>query len=276
MKLPSKNYALAIGFSIAACVLEVVFVKIPIEYLVLLSFATLSLPCLLLFFYAEYKVERRQSQIDDMLPAALFQISSFPKSAPFETIFRSISNSGFGALSEEFAKANRQIAAGVPVNATLESMQKRNSSALLRRMCSMLGKFHRSGADASTAFKETAEDVYSLQEIIRETAASLSLQKYTLLLGGSILVPIILALLYSTSSSLEGNFGQNLLDFKPDGGLKEAVLLANQAYLAIFALVSSVFIARSEEKPRKAVLYFGAMAPVSLLLFNVARGAIII
>ena len=89
-------------------------------------------------------------------------------------------------------------------------------------------------------------------------------------------MPVILALLYSASASLQQSFAEDVLEMHSDPALQQAVLFGNQAYLAIFALVASVFIARSEEKPRKAVLYFAVMLPLSLLLFNLVRGAIII
>ena len=274
--LKDKVFLYTAAFSFLLAVSELFFVKTQLVYLTLLFFVTLTLPSLLLFFYREYEIEKRQGEIDASLPAALFQIASFPRKTPVEKIFESIAKSDFGPLSVEFAKALKQIQAGYSVKDALEAMQKRNSSALLNRTCSMLSKFYRSGADSSVAFKETAEDVYSLQEIVRETSASFSLQKYTLLIGGAFLVPVILALLYSASASLQQSFAEDVLEMHSDPALQQAVLFGNQAYLAIFALVASVFIARSEEKPRKAVLYFAVMLPLSLLLFNLVRGAIII
>ena len=224
-----------------------------------------------------YEEEKRQREIDGFLTQALFQLASFPSNSPAEKMFGSIAEGDFGALGEEFAFTLKQIDAGFPVKRALGEMKKRNSSFLLRRACDLLLKFHRSGGKNSGAmFKDVAEDVYSLQEIVRETSSALALQKYTLLIGGSVLVPIVLALLFNISSSLNEGFSQELLDLKPDVQLQQTVLFSTQLYLCVFALVSSVFVARLEEKRGKALVYFAVMAPLSLLLFNLVRGAILI
>ncbi len=228
-------------------------------------------------FAEDYKEEKRQREIDYFLPQALFQIASFPSNSPVEKIFDSIAKGDFGALSEEFELCLKQLHAGYPMEEVLKEMKKRNSSLLLQRACDLLSKFYRSGAkNSGEMFKDVAEDIYSLQEIVRETSSALALQKYTLLIGGSVLVPIVLALLFNISSSLSQGFSQELLDLKPDVQLQQTILFATQLYLGIFALVSSIFIARLEEKQEKALVYFAVMAPLSLVLFNLLRGAIII
>ncbi|MEM4255432.1 MAG: type II secretion system F family protein [Candidatus Norongarragalinales archaeon] len=225
----------------------------------------------------EYRKEKRQKEIDDLLPQALFQIASFPSNSPIEKMLEAIAQSDCGALSEEFALALERIRTGYSVRQALDEMKKRNSSMLLQRACDLVLKFYSSGASNSgKMFKEVAEDVYSLQEIVRETSSALALQKYTLLIGGSVLVPMVLALLFNISSSLQEGFTVELLDLKPDLRMRETVLLATQAYLIVFAFVSSVFVARLEEKTKKALLYFSVMAPLSLFLFNLVRGAILL
>ncbi|MFH1056906.1 MAG: type II secretion system F family protein [Candidatus Micrarchaeota archaeon] len=278
MKLfKNKDFAASVAFSFTLAVLELIFLKLDVFFQALFFFTTLTLPPILLFFYKEYLIEKKQSEIDAFLPPALFQIASFPSSTPTEKTFDSIAKGDFGALSGEFALALKQIKTGYSVREALEEMKKRNSSLLLRRTCDLMLKSYRSGAKTSgEMFKDIAEDVYSLQEIVRETAASLSMQKYTLLIGGSVLVPIVLALLFNISASLQEGFSEDLLGFTANPALQNTILWANQLYLAIFALVASLFIARVEEKPRKAVLYFAVMAPLALILFNLVRGAIIL
>jgi len=273
----NKEFALVIAFSALIAFFELFFLKLDLFFQSLLFFVTLTLPPILLLFYKEYLLEKKQGEIDYFLPAALFQLASFPSATPVEKTFDSIAKGDFGVLSGEFAFALKQVRAGYSVRDALEQMKKRNSSLLLHRACDLVLKSYRSGAKSSgEMFREIAEDIYSLQAIVRETSSSLALQKYTLLAGGSILVPIVLALLFNVSSSLQEGFSQDLLGFQPNPQLQNTVLLSSQLYLAIFALVASLFTARLEEKPRKAVLYFSVMAPLSLVLFNLARGAIII
>lgn len=275
--MKNKSFILVAAASVLFAILELFLLRLDLFFQTLLFLLTLAVPSLLLFFYGEYSLERRRSEIDYFLPSALFQLSSFPPSTPMEKLFECVARGNFGALSEEFDLALRQLNAGHSVKKTLEGIKARNSSLLLSRSCDLLLEHYRSGAKGSSEmFRDVAEDVYSLQEIVRETSSSLSLQKYTLLAGGSVLVPLLLALLFNISSSLEQGFSRDLLGFAPNPGLQETILLSTELYLGIFALVSGVFIARMEEKPAKALLYFVFMCLVSLALFNIVRGAIII
>ncbi|HIH20141.1 TPA: type II secretion system F family protein [Candidatus Micrarchaeota archaeon] len=271
-----KLLALLLFFSASASAAEAFYFNAPVFFKTLVVVSTAFMPFVLYVFYKDYQIEKRQAEIEAALPSALFQIASFPSGSPFERMLESIGKSDFGPLGKEFAFALRQVRAGHSLREALLQIKQRNSSPLLHKACGLLLKAYASGSDASGMFKQIAEDVYSLQEISRETAASLALQKYTLLAGGSILVPLVLASLYNISSSLSQDFAGNLLDLPSNPGLQETVFWANQLYLGVFALVAGVFIARMESKPGKAVLYFAFMAVVSLILFNLLQGAIVI
>ena len=58
--------------------------------------------------------------------------------------------------------------------------------------------------------------------------------------------------------------------------LVEAISLGNQAYLALFALITSSFVSFNENKPRKAVAYAAICLPLSLIAYYVARSASIL
>lgn len=269
-----KPVALA---SIALAAATLAFVKLDAFFQPLLFVIALTLPLLMLFLYGEYAREKRRAEIEYYLPSALYQLAFYPPSTPIEQTISSLGRSDFGALGEEFALASRHVDAGHSVPRALEMLKKRNSSLLLDRACDLLALHYRSGSiESGETFKDVAEDVSSLQEIVRETTASLSLQKYTLLIGGSVLVPVVLALLFNVTSSLQEGFSNELLGLASSAGLQKTVMQSTQLYLGVFALVSSVFIASLEEKPSKALVYFAFMAPLSIALFNLALGVILV
>ncbi|MFH0922460.1 MAG: type II secretion system F family protein [Candidatus Micrarchaeota archaeon] len=265
--------------SLCAGVVELLFFQMPFAYQALLFFITLAFPPLLYYFYSDYAESKRQLEIEEQLPAALFQIASFPKRAPMERMLESVAKSDFGPLSEEFAKALKQIRSGLPVSQALDQLRLRNNSLLLNRAVSLLLSAYKSGADLSQAFKEVAEDVFQLQSLVKERRGALALQKYTLIAASAFLVPAILGLLLNIVSSLQSAFSPETLGMSAVNSaqaLLDAVVLGNHVYLGFLAIISSVFIASSEGDIKKSVLYVSALLPVSFLVFSLVRGAGII
>ncbi|MGB9577525.1 MAG: type II secretion system F family protein [Candidatus Micrarchaeia archaeon] len=262
--------------SAAAAAIEAAVFGTTTSTQLLLVFITLSFPPVLLYFFLEYAREKRRQEIEEALPSALFQIASFPSKTGIEKIIASVAKSDYGALSEEFARAKRLLDAGASVPEALESMSKRCNSRLVSRACALLSQSYKSGANLSQPLKEVAEDVFDLQAIARENASALSMQKYTLM-AGAVLVPLILGLLLNIVSSLD--LGVSEFSAQSNAArqaLLQAAVFGAQAYLVAFAAIASAFIAFQEGTPKKAVLYFTAFFPVSLLAFALVQSVKVI
>ncbi len=267
------------SFSLAAAELIFFFPRmLPQELL----FASLSafLPPALFCFFLDYLHARKRVELERELPGALFQIASFPRGAPVEKMIAVIAESDSGELSREFGKIKRRVDAGESVPAALQKTIGSAGSPLLSRALVLLNEGYASGADLAGPMRLLAEDSFQLQAIASESAAAMAMQKYTLLAGACFIVPAVLAMLLSMVATLS-------IDFAQAGGLGDSLALGRpasvelvgafefsmQAYLAILAALSSVFVAFSESAPRKAVLYFSLLLPASLLVFNLVRAA---
>ena len=127
------------------------------------------------------------------------------------------------------------------------------------------------GADMYTALRETAEDIYSLFNLISQRKSVLSLQKYTLLLGGAILVPLILGSIVQVVGSLNS---EGLISLMAGGAhpveLLGTVKDATQVYLILFSIISGIMIAQQEGEPKKAIIYITLIAISSTILYNAA------
>ncbi|HII39501.1 TPA: type II secretion system F family protein [Candidatus Micrarchaeota archaeon] len=270
LKKRKTEAALVLGLVAAAA--ELLFWPLPFFQQALAFFVTAAFPPVIIYFYSEYTRSLRTKEIEENLPPALFQIASFPRRTSMEKIMREIAKSDYGSLSEEFAKANRQIAAGASVPQSLDQMAALNDSVILQRACNLLAETYRTGADMSEAFKEVADDVFELQNLQKQTAAALSLQKYTLLAGGCVLVPLILGIILSIVTALNFDFeGITLSTAAQRASLVETAMLGAQIYLVIFAAIASVFVAMQEANAKKAVLYFILLFPVSLAIFYLLK-----
>ena len=124
----------------------------------------------------------------------------------------------------------------------------------------------------SGAMRETAEDIFEVFSALLERRSALAMQKYTLLFG-ALLVPVILGLIVNVVSGLDLSALEEISKVSNEErvALLSAGIGAGQAYLVAFALLSSVLIAQQDGDGRKAVLYFTALAPLSLALFAAAR-----
>lgn len=213
--------------------------------------------------YKNYGKEKRTEEIEQYLPDALFTISSLPKSAKMEKIFESIEKAGYGALSEEAAKSRRQISMNVKTDTVLDDLWKRNDSPALRKAATMLKHvFH---TNSFSQLHTIAEDLLKNFEIRRERANLMSMQKYTILFGG-LLIPLILKIALSLISSLVEFFEDPLAP-----QLIEYTTSIIPAYLVLYALISSFYVADIEGRKSRAAVYFLLLVIVSLLTFSVVN-----
>ena len=266
LAMPFEKAVAAIALASCACAgLEFAFVfqetGLPQA---LAAIGTAVLPPVLFYFFLEYLQDEKRREIGRELPAALFQMASFPRGSPLEKMIASASGPG-GALPREFEKIRRRILAGESVPSALAHASRGQPPAFSRAL-SLLAQGYQSGADLSQPLQTLVEDALELRSIAAESASALALQKYTLLAGSAIILPGVLAILLSLVSTLSA--GQQTAESAP---LAPAFEFSMQAYLVVFAALSSAFIAHSEAAGRKAVLYFCVLAPVSLLAFNAVR-----
>jgi Flp pilus assembly protein TadB len=213
------------------------------------------------FIYASYKREKRTEEIEQFLPDALFSVSALPKSAKMERIFELIEHGGYGALSEEAAKANRQLNMNVKPDIVLDDLWKRNESPALKKVCIMLK--HAYNTNSLDQLHFIAEDLLKNFEIRRERASLMSMQKYTILFGG-VIIPLILKI----ALSLIGSLSQFLPSPEAAADALAYVVSLIPAYLVIYAIISSFYIADIEGRKSRAAIYFLILAVVSILVFN--------
>jgi pilus assembly protein TadC len=226
----------------------------------------------IIYFIILYLIDTRAKGIESYLPDALFQVGALEHGVPIERIIQNISKSGYGPLSEEFMMASRQISAGTDVESALSGISERNNSSILDRTIILLNQCYRIGKDVQTVIRETAEDVFGLVSLAKEQASILAMQRYTILIGGCIIIPIILAFVINIISGLDYNLISISSVSQVDRqAIINATIDSTQTYLVIYTLLASLFIAHQEGRTRKAVIYFVIFVVLALVLFNFTR-----
>ncbi len=268
------GFGKALVFLIGAAVpiaLILLFGSFALRYEPWIALLPFAIP-VLVYFLMVRKIEARTAEIEARLPDALLHASSFSKGTPLDKIIKSIADSGYGPLSIEFAAAHSQIKSGADVPSALSSISEENDSVLLSRATELLSQAYSAGGEMSMALKETAADMFSIFSIVRERESTLALQKYTLLFGGALLVPLVLGAITNVISKLGGQ-GMELISSMSSlerASLISASIGAAQIYLVIYSLLASLFIAQLGGSWRNFIVYFVMMAPVSLFAYNLA------
>ncbi len=230
----------------------------------------LSAPLFAYFFLANL-VRGRGAKMEQFLPDALFQASSMQRGVGFERLVAAIARSGYGPLSEEFAAAHRQIKAGVGVVPALEGIAQRCDSILVQRAIGLLAQAYRSGADMGWAMREAAEDSFEMFSALWERKAMLAVQRYTVLFG-ALLAPLVLGLITNAISGLDFSGVEGMgVPASERAALLGAAVGAAEAYIALFALLASIFAAMQEGEWKRFVLGFAVLAPAGLAVFGAAR-----
>lgn len=246
------------------------FLSMFYSYLILF----VPIPMLSIFMIPKYLSGKRTREIEYFLSDALYQASSLSSFASVEEILKSIAESGYGSLSEEFEKAYREIQTGASFEDSLKNIVERNRSKLLEKCLGVLILGYQTGADISNALREIADDISQTFDIYRQRSVGMTVEKYTLLMAGGIIVPLLLGSMISlvqglNLSSLAG-LGFGLKESLKNSILHNAVI-GNQIYIGIYAIISSVFVAFQENKIENALTYSALILPSSLILFNVVK-----
>jgi len=232
---------------------------------------TLSMACLCiapaLYSVVSHLSYSQIRKAEDCIPDALHGAASVHKIFSAEKTLSFLANGGFGLLSEAFEIALRRQKAGESFTCSLLAAKAACPSPLVDRAIDLLSVSYETGADMYAAMRQTAQDISSFFELVRERSAMLSVHRYTVMMASAVLVPFILGTIVSIVPSLADSAS---LSGQSGGQLVSELLPASQAYLLINSFLSAIAISLSESEPRKALLFFSAIAPVAQLCFFLA------
>ncbi len=225
------------------------------------------------YLFLRLKLESRQTALENFLPDALFQAATLGRGVKPERAIEAIAGAGYGELSAEFRAAANEIAAGSSVPRSLRAIGARNSgSLLLGRAVGLIATAYSTGAEMETAIRETAEDIFELFGLVRERASMLAMQRYTLLIGGSVLVPVILGAITGVVSSLDLSAIGAAAGVVSSPGLASAAAGSAPFYALILSLLTCLFAGQQEGSALRGVAYFAFFGPLAFTLFGLAAG----
>ncbi len=195
----------------------------------------------------EYLREKSLRELERGLPRALYRLASFPPHTPLPTMLRHSDH-------PVFLRLRSLLERGVEVPAAVEEVKQEYPSRDIRTVMDVILEVYRSGASFSRALKDLADDMASMQALRSDLSTSLLIQKYTVLLGLSLLVPVILG--FSTSLIL--SFSEPVPE----------ILAGNLLYLALTSASGGLYVGVAEGSIKKGLLLMTLMAVVSLTVYG--------
>ncbi len=219
---------------------------------------------LLLFIFAlpalakavkQFKIEREINAIEKTLPDALL---AFCNSANFETALHNAASlkTPSGAL---FKKTLQLSQKGAPILIAFSSIFVH--SFTIQKTGNILANVYRNGSSSIKTAKQFALELSDSNNNREQIKAEASIQKYSLLLCCALLVPLVIAFIYSISTKASAFLQSNATVSLP------IVTLSINFYLVLLAIISSYFL--SKQFSAHFLTFFSITAPVSLLVFNI-------
>lgn len=224
-----------------------------------------------IYSLAVYFSEVEMKRAEMLLPDALYTAASTHKLLSAEKMLSLLAKGGFGRVSDAFALALARQKAGDSFQSSMQAAARYCPTPLASRAFSLIIVAYETGADMYSALRECAQDVVSFFALLRERAALLSIQRYTVLASSALLVPIILGTVVFLAPTLSG--ASVVGSAAPDAALLSTLALACQIYLVLNAALSALLLSLSESNPARAALYFAICAPMSLIFFSIASSS---
>jgi len=224
-----------------------------------------------IYSLAAYWSEAEMKRAEMLLPDALYTAASTHKLLSAEKMLALLAKGGFGRVSDAFALALARQRTGDSFQSSMQAAARYCPTPLAARAFSLIVVAYETGADMYSALRECAQDVVSFFALLRERAALLSIQRYTVLASCALLVPFILGTVVYLAPTLSGASVAG--SAQPDAALLSTLELACQIYLVLNAALCALLLALSESNPARAALYFAICAPLALIFFSFASSS---
>ncbi len=214
--------------------------------------------------YPYWKINKRISEMEKMLPDAFFYLaSSLRAGISFSEALEELTTSKFGPLTEEFRRVVAEIKKGRPTTDALNAFAVRNEkSAVLYRSVKILIEALDRGAPMSDVLVSVANDVREILKIKQERKASTGMQTMFFIMSSGIIGPLILGIVIKVMDSISSSAVSISLPV-------ESIRFLVMMFIVIQAAVSGLGIGIIREGKFSAGLKYSAfLAIMGLLVFK--------
>ncbi len=208
----------------------------------------LGLLVLLIPLTRNFMRERRIAAIESELPLFVYHVAA--QGPPTLKDVLLLGTRGFGELSREMEKVWKMVEEGLSPEHALEKYISGAPSGIIRRTFTIILTAYRTGK--REVLQKLANELFDVQDVVRERLGLLALQRYSLFFSSSVLVPFILGTTFSTAKNLGGT-----------------VSLPAVPYLLMLSLISGIYLGLVEGRPKNIMFYVVLGALLSLGIYSV-------
>jgi len=229
-----------------------------------LPIATGFFSMLFLAYWPHLQFSRMQKEIEDELPQALEEAAQLMPHSRSERIVQAIAGLGVGKLSEEFAKAERELKAGARLEEAIEKIYRDTGSQYLRQAMMLFVRSHKTGLDTRKALLNTADYTRKIKYIMQESKAATFSERATQALGyliSAAMFAMVVSLGAGLSKALTGTL------FSVDPAMIQAIATGIQIDLLLHPLVIAWNISALENDRKRAMIYAPMLLALGNLLF---------
>lgn len=227
------------------------------------------IPLLLNVIFQELQFEHRTRKMEQQLPDSLILFASFPAQTNYEYAFELLSTSTPEPIRSEWMHVHRLIQKNGDVTKALERFGERTDSLMVQRSIQVLRRGYQSGIPIQGTLAGMAHELLLHQSHFRERSATLLVEKYTLLLAGGILVPVLLGVMVGVVERLPFNLVLDNAALHEE--LFRAALFSIQGYLFLYAALAGAFVGLQENAKWKMSVYVLALIPLAQLAYHLGR-----
>jgi flagellar protein FlaJ len=177
---PEKFAALLIGLSLCVTIFAVVFLLLLGASLILIPLVAIMAFAFTFMFaksYPKRKAKGRSGEVNKLIPYALRHMATQLSSGiGLPETMTSVSNAGYGALSEEFGMAIQDMNTGMSLEEALTEMDERLNSEPLRRALRQILRTLRIGGDLSHTLNTLADETaFEMRAKLKDYVQSLNM-----------------------------------------------------------------------------------------------------
>ena len=222
--------------------------------------------------WKEYAKEQKEKKLKNESLEFLLEANLFSESMSVEQMIAEFAKNE-NSLGKEFKKAKEELEKGSSVEQVLKNLKQRNGKSI-ERLLELLYWAQISKVSQKAFRLATAQELE--QKSAENEGSSIQwIQKYTILLAASILVPGILGMMAGTVHEL-GSIQLNFLKLSQNAvqqtEIMETALSAAQVYIGLNALICSYFLGIQEGQKKKWIIYALSILPVAFFIFYWIKG----
>jgi hypothetical protein len=236
-------------------------------YLIIIDF----LYILLIKILKSYKRSLLIKNIEDDLIKEILKISSYSNIYDIKAIINKLSRSENKIISLEFKNIKYKLKQGHNLESLFSILKKKYNSGILNRFLDLLTTLITIGTITNNDFKELVTNFINYKKIIDQRQSLLLMQKYTIILSSSFILPLVLGIVINLVKSLSSNINTSFFEFSINSNLFIVTNYCAIIYLLEFIIISSVYLGFLDNNSKKFIIYLIIQLPIALLIFFITK-----